>query len=1189
MICYNCHKNVTDGKKFCAYCGAPLGSYAEFTRQQAMPPVKKKHKGLKIAAVLCAIVVGGTALGTAAYMLFDRTKKDKSGSPEYSEDNIGELYFEKTEAEHIVQLKDCENIWYADNEVLLAAKDGTDFSYIEDIAEDYGAEIVGYIEQTGDYQLKFDKSLSQKKIEKIADELTDDENIESACLDYVMNVSPEKKSTPLDMKYGSEWDDLSFNGVTQLDSKGNKTKNWHINACHVPDAWWCLDTYSSDMRPVKVGLIDFGFAEHEDVEFADTFYDNVGDDHGIHVAGIMAALNDNDKGICGVYPYGKGNLYGVSYPGVVNYEENTGGMSLIAYKCAFAELILRNVRVINVSLGCGDFILYFDKSSYISNFRDMSLLMGDFFLKLLDKGYDFVIVNSAGNDSNDYRTTLRTDSSGNVYTEVNNKGQRRVYYDSNGKEAVIKKYTNSDSYYYSYNNEAYTLDDASHLFSAKDSYGCLDAALNTVLSGIPHNDGYEKVYDRIIVVGAFDIKGGQYVIANFSNGGKRTDVYAPGVDIYSSIPKNNKGEKYDYMNGTSMASPYVAGIAAMVWTVDNNFTGSEVKKLVCSKENTTLLQSNVKCGDERFEARKVDALYAVAKALNSTGSSVETDPANAAILSFIVDKKTDKPIPDAEIVAEDTDTGEKFTAITDDFGHFELILPEGEYYLSVDHDGYEHYDWPDSDDDPHTIKVSNGNVNYLADGQGLSDDEVGWIKLVPETVSITDFAQMSSDEIVALMGGTYTVSTPAYEQLKYFGFSNYKVFPNLIFICDVEDYNFTYGYGNSSDSPKWDESFVRGLIESGSIKIAGVKVCSGSDEFKITNGIKSTYKYNDIAKVIGEFSCNSEIEPFIVHGAAGIWTKVIDDDNCEITLQFGESDAMMTGKSTISAQEMKKLNRSLSCVTVKPYHPNTKTANIVSVSEDFSEKAGLIRNTDLFAGPSGQKWIKLENLSNNQEINVLHNVVKYSGEYWYYVLAESGKKGWIKSEDIAWYGGKEKPVIYLYPEKETEVNVKLTLTDGKFTCTYPDYRNGWSVTAEPDGTLYDNYDGKEYSYLYWEGLGDTQWDFSEGFVVRREDTAEFLREKLTLLGLTPREYNEFIVYWLPKMQENEYNLISFQTDRYTDSAKLDITPKPDSVQRVFMAYKACDGDTEVPEQELEPFVREGFTVIEWGGTEVRDR
>ena len=71
------------------------------------------------------------------------------------------------------------------------------------------------------------------------------------------------------------------------------------------------------------------------------------------------------------------------------------------------------------------------------------------------------------------------------------------------------------------------------------------------------------------------------------------------------------------------------------------------------------------------------------------------------------------------------------------------------------------------------------------------------------------------------------------------------------------------------------------------------------------------------------------------------------------------------------------------------------------------------------------------------------------------------------------------------------------------------------------------------------------------------------------------------------MQENEYNLITFQTDRYTEHAVLDITPKPDSVLRVFMAYKALNEPIDIEEPEINPFERKSFTVVEWGGTEVQ--
>ena len=179
-----------------------------------------------------------------------------------------------------------------------------------------------------------------------------------------------------------------------------------------------------------------------------------------------------------------------------------------------------------------------------------------------------------------------------------------------------------------------------------------------------------------------------------------------------------------------------------------------------------------------------------------------------------------------------------------------------------------------------------------------------------------------------------------------------------------------------------------------------------------------------------------------------------------------------------------------------------------------------------------------------------------------------------------------KPVIYLYPEENTEVSVELSLKDGALTCTYPAYEDGWKVTALPDGTLTDA-KGQTYNYLYWEGEAEMAYDFSEGFCVKGEDTAAFLEKALEDMGLTRREANEFIVYWLPMMELNPYNLISFQTENYTDAAKLTVSPEPDTVIRVFMAWKGAEEFTELPEQVFTVPERNGFTVVEWGGTEVK--
>lgn len=201
-------------------------------------------------------------------------------------------------------------------------------------------------------------------------------------------------------------------------------------------------------------------------------------------------------------------------------------------------------------------------------------------------------------------------------------------------------------------------------------------------------------------------------------------------------------------------------------------------------------------------------------------------------------------------------------------------------------------------------------------------------------------------------------------------------------------------------------------------------------------------------------------------------------------------------------------------------------------------------------------------------------LISYSGYVLYKYL--------VLAEDVG-----DKPVLYLYPEKTQAVTVKLDLAESvHFNCTYPAYRNGWSVIARPDGSLTNLADGKEYAYLFWDMVGRMNYSFDSGFVVKGTDTAAFLQKKLAEIGLSPRESNDFIVYWLPRMEKNAYNLISFQSDDYTDHVKLCIQPKPDSTLRVFMAFKKLDAPVLVPPQDFQRFDRDGFTAVEWGGVEV---
>lgn len=183
-----------------------------------------------------------------------------------------------------------------------------------------------------------------------------------------------------------------------------------------------------------------------------------------------------------------------------------------------------------------------------------------------------------------------------------------------------------------------------------------------------------------------------------------------------------------------------------------------------------------------------------------------------------------------------------------------------------------------------------------------------------------------------------------------------------------------------------------------------------------------------------------------------------------------------------------------------------------------------------------------------------------------------------------------KPVIYLYPQKQTRVHVELNYR-GRLTVSYPEFNekiNGWDVVAQKDGSLKNLSDDTEHNYLFWEGTPAIPYNFDmkNGYCVKGSETRLFLQNILPKLGLTPKEYNDMIVFWLPKMMNNPYNLVHFATEDYTQSAPLTISPKPDNLIRVFMAFQPSNSFVKTNEPIITSPKRNGFTAVEWGGTEL---
>lgn len=182
----------------------------------------------------------------------------------------------------------------------------------------------------------------------------------------------------------------------------------------------------------------------------------------------------------------------------------------------------------------------------------------------------------------------------------------------------------------------------------------------------------------------------------------------------------------------------------------------------------------------------------------------------------------------------------------------------------------------------------------------------------------------------------------------------------------------------------------------------------------------------------------------------------------------------------------------------------------------------------------------------------------------------------------------DKPIIYIYPTTDIEMTVKLGNKD-YITVSYPKYIDEWKVLAKPNGDLIDLDTGRKLYSLYYENTNVINFDGKEdGFVVKGEDSAQFLEEKLEILGLNEREAEEFIIYWLPKLEANKFNYIRFATmDEINQNMPLEFSTNPDTLIRVLMTFKGLDKPIEVKEQTLNKVIRRGFTIVEWGGSEIK--
>lgn len=536
----------------------------------------------------------------------------------------------KIDANNIAQFEDQDDVFYEpEEESISALEDST--TYINDaitvffsddatlldkkkVVKALDGEIVGKVDFMNEYEIKIERS-DFYEINNLCDELMENDKVEFASCSLAEKITPDY--VPNDPWNLTDWDDDALD-------RRSLYSNWWIKATDTDKAW-DYDEYFSD---IDVGIVDTGFdPTHEDLEgkivFPNEFFEknNAPSYHGNHVAGIIGATQDNEKGLTGIVRDGK--LVCIDWE--ANEEQGQKWNNSARIMTGFVNAVRAGAKVVNFSLG---------SSGTIKNGIDRLQIVKDtqgkfnsyYIAKMLQRGYDFICCQSAGNG---------------VYK--NDKFAYAVDASNNGTFCPIT----------------------------------VDNAVKTVKGVTP-----QEIVDRIIIVAAAKFTGfNTYEQADFSNGGSQVSICAPGYDIYSTYYKGDGKDynycSYAYLKGTSMAAPIVTGIASLVWSVNPSFTGAQVKHFVCDEENTKyeVADSSSELHLPTGTMRMVNAQLAVEAAIKEcenygtvTGRLEWAKITPSKVIDFIITSK---------------ETGMVYRLMTDTAGNFNVKLPSGSYTLDL--------------------------------------------------------------------------------------------------------------------------------------------------------------------------------------------------------------------------------------------------------------------------------------------------------------------------------------------------------------------------------------------------------------------------------------------------------------------------------------------------------------------------
>ena len=173
-----------------------------------------------------------------------------------------------------------------------------------------------------------------------------------------------------------------------------------------------------------------------------------------------------------------------------------------------------------------------------------------------------------------------------------------------------------------------------------------------------------------------------------------------------------------------------------------------------------------------------------------------------------------------------------------------------------------------------------------------------------------------------------------------------------------------------------------------------------------------------------------------------------------------------------------------------------------------------------------------------------------------------------------------KPNIYLYPTEELQLRLELHFPlGGELIASIPEYGSGWEISVDETGLI-----DESYSFLFYESIQPDVWQKSFGWVVKKSELEPFFRNNLFNYGFRGNEIDDFIEYWVPRLEDYEFYSIFPQTNETIDRViEFHASQVPDQLLRLFYLIKGYnEPGEELNAPVIQAFKREGFYVCEWG-------